>query len=155
MYSCPALRIAWPRAGGSCTVPPLGSARSGGSCQPGLRPRTLLAAGRANPPPSPWKACGSWTSRPCGLVPTSLSLLADLGAEVIRVENPSVFPPSTKGYVPRPSPDMELGPLLDMYAPRRDGDSDRPSTGTAGTTRSPGTSSRAHWTRVAPRPSSF
>jgi crotonobetainyl-CoA:carnitine CoA-transferase CaiB-like acyl-CoA transferase len=30
-------------------------------------------------------------------------LLADLGAEVIRMENPSVFPPSTKGFQPRPS----------------------------------------------------
>ena len=31
--------------------------------------------------------------------------LADLGAEVIRVESPHVFPPTTKGYLPGRSPD--------------------------------------------------
>ena len=30
--------------------------------------------------------------------------LADLGAEVIRVESPRVFPPTTRGYSPRPEP---------------------------------------------------
>jgi crotonobetainyl-CoA:carnitine CoA-transferase CaiB-like acyl-CoA transferase len=58
--------------------------------------------------------------------PYVTQLLADLGAEVVRVENPSVFPPTTKGYTPRPAPDMELGALLNMYAPRQDGQIDRP-----------------------------
>src|SRR5206468_2772095 len=38
--------------------------------------------------------------------PYLTQLLADLGAEVIRVENPSVFPPTTKGYLPRPDSAM-------------------------------------------------
>jgi crotonobetainyl-CoA:carnitine CoA-transferase CaiB-like acyl-CoA transferase len=53
-------------------------------------------------------------------------LLADLGAEVIRVENPSVYPPTTKGYVPRPTGDMQLGSMLTGYAPPLEGRSDRP-----------------------------
>jgi len=54
-------------------------------------------------------------------------LLADLGAEVIRIENPSVFPPTTKGYEPRPDPSrMQLGSLLSMYAPPVPGRPDRP-----------------------------
>ncbi|MFI5048123.1 MAG: CoA transferase, partial [Acidimicrobiia bacterium] len=58
--------------------------------------------------------------------PFLTQLLGDLGAEVIRVENPSVFPPTTKGYVPRPANDMVLGSLLSMYAPQVDGTEDRP-----------------------------
>ena len=34
--------------------------------------------------------------------PFATMLLADMGAEVIRVENPFVLPPTTKGYHPRP-----------------------------------------------------
>ncbi len=52
--------------------------------------------------------------------------LADLGAEVIRVENPSVFPPTTKGYAPRPDPQMLLSILLGGYGPVAPGRPDRP-----------------------------
>jgi crotonobetainyl-CoA:carnitine CoA-transferase CaiB-like acyl-CoA transferase len=54
-------------------------------------------------------------------------LLADLGAEVIRVENPWVFPPTTKGYLPRPTlPPESSGRLAAGYGPRADGRPDRP-----------------------------
>lgn len=54
-------------------------------------------------------------------------LLADLGAEVIRLENPAVFPPTTKGYLPRPDQTMmELGTLLSRYARPAAGVDDRP-----------------------------
>ena len=43
--------------------------------------------------------------------------LADLGAEVIRVESPRVYPPTTRGYAPRPSQDMLLSSLLGGYGP--------------------------------------
>jgi crotonobetainyl-CoA:carnitine CoA-transferase CaiB-like acyl-CoA transferase len=52
-------------------------------------------------------------------------LLADLGAEVIRVENPFVLPPTTKGYHPRPVI-TNLGFLGSMYGPAAAGRPDRP-----------------------------
>ena len=58
--------------------------------------------------------------------PFLTALLADLGAEVIRVETPRVFPPTTKGYVPRPERNMVLGALARMYGPVAPGQDDRP-----------------------------
>ncbi len=60
--------------------------------------------------------------------PFTTMLLADLGAEVIRVENPWVFPTSTKGMQPRPSTSDigVLGVLQAGYGPPVEGRPDRP-----------------------------
>lgn len=49
--------------------------------------------------------------------PASTMHLADLGAEVIRVDNPFVFPPATRGNSPRPAEDLliDFGPLGGGY----------------------------------------
>jgi crotonobetainyl-CoA:carnitine CoA-transferase CaiB-like acyl-CoA transferase len=52
--------------------------------------------------------------------------LADLGAEVIRVESPYIFPPTTRGLQPRPDPAMLLSVLVGGYGPLADGRIDRP-----------------------------
>jgi crotonobetainyl-CoA:carnitine CoA-transferase CaiB-like acyl-CoA transferase len=52
--------------------------------------------------------------------------LADLGAEVIRVESPHVFPPTTKGYRPRPDPTMLVSVIVGGYGPPAPGRPDRP-----------------------------
>ncbi len=52
--------------------------------------------------------------------------LADLGAEVIRVESPHVFPPTTRGLQPRPDPAMLLSVLVGGYGPLAEGKVDRP-----------------------------
>ncbi len=53
-------------------------------------------------------------------------LLGDLGAEVIRVENPFVLPPTTKGYQARPAFTDNLGYLGSGYGPAAPGRPDRP-----------------------------
>ena len=52
--------------------------------------------------------------------------LADLGAEIIRVESPHVFPPTTRGLSPRPDPRMLLSVLVGGYGPPAPDTPDRP-----------------------------
>lgn len=49
--------------------------------------------------------------------PYATTLLGDLGAEIIRVDNPWVWPTSTRGLFPRPGPELVpiLGPIFGGY----------------------------------------
>ena len=58
--------------------------------------------------------------------PSVTLLLADLGAEVVRPESPLVFPPTTRGYSPRPDPHVLLSSLVGGYGPAVPGRADRP-----------------------------
>lgn len=58
--------------------------------------------------------------------PLATMHLSDLGAEVIRVESPHVFPPTTKGYYPRPNPQMLLSAIVGGYGPPVADRPDRP-----------------------------
>jgi crotonobetainyl-CoA:carnitine CoA-transferase CaiB-like acyl-CoA transferase len=49
--------------------------------------------------------------------PYTTCILGDLGAEVIRVDNPYVFPSATRGVLPRPTPEMvaDIGGIFGGY----------------------------------------
>jgi crotonobetainyl-CoA:carnitine CoA-transferase CaiB-like acyl-CoA transferase len=49
--------------------------------------------------------------------PFATQLLGDLGATVVRVDNPNIFPTNTRGALPRPAPELLplLGPIFGGY----------------------------------------
>ena len=100
------------------------------SCRLRRRATSRRAPRRSPRPTRPCRrsagsACS--TSPPCGRVRYLTALLGDLGAEVIRVESPRVFPPTTKGV--RPPPRSQHGARharARFYGPRAPGREDRP-----------------------------
>jgi len=72
--------------------------------KPGPSPRTARTGGRGELPLSGIRVLDLtvvWAG------PLATTLLGDLGAEVIRFDNPNLFPTATRGAIPRPKPGQE------------------------------------------------
>jgi crotonobetainyl-CoA:carnitine CoA-transferase CaiB-like acyl-CoA transferase len=85
--------------------------------EPSIAPTTAPTGGRAADQDLPLKGVRILDMTVVWAGPSCTMHLGDLGAEIIRVENPWVFPPATRGNAPRPDADLlvDFGPLGGSY----------------------------------------